>query len=119
MVLEVVKSVSTAISIASRLKGIAANIKDVEFKNLLADLSIELADVKMKLAGVLDENTQLKDRLRVLENAEGEPCPSCHKHGWHVVSSKPDPKFELVGAIKRQYKCSFCGYEDESTGRKW
>lgn len=113
MVADVVASISTAISIASRLKKISENIKDAEFKNLLADLSLELADVKMKLAGVLEENIKLTEKIRELENVEGEPCPRCHKRGWQLQDSKPDPHFGRLGGIRRTYKCSLCGFSEE------
>jgi hypothetical protein len=49
---DVIGSVTTAISLAKRLRDISENIKVAEFKNVLADLSLELANVKLKLADV-------------------------------------------------------------------
>ena len=46
---DIVTTISTAISLTSRLKEISENIRDAEFKNLLADLTLELADAKIKL----------------------------------------------------------------------
>jgi len=110
---DLVSSLSTAISIASRLKKISENIKDAEFKNLLADLSLELADLKMKLAGVLEDNVRLKERVKDLEKVGGELCVKCHKYGWQLETSTPDPIFGPVGGIRRTYKCSFCGFSEE------
>ena len=110
---DIVTTISTAISLASRLKEISQNIKDAEFKNLLADLSLELADAKMKIASLIDENTDLKTKLSALENAEGELCPRCHKRGWHLEESKPDKIFGNLGGMRRLYKCSFCGFSEE------
>ncbi|MGX9523077.1 hypothetical protein ACWX0P_30640 [Vibrio mediterranei] len=45
---DLLSSVSTPISLTTRLREIGKNIEDVEFKNILADLSIELADSKLK-----------------------------------------------------------------------
>ncbi|MCV3263343.1 hypothetical protein OGZ01_11815 [Vibrio harveyi] len=47
---DLLSSVSTAISLATRLREIGKNIEDAEFKNILADLSLELADSKLKMA---------------------------------------------------------------------
>jgi hypothetical protein len=56
---DLISTVSTALTIASRLKEISDKIRDAEFRNLVADLSIELAEVKLKAAGLLEENAKL------------------------------------------------------------
>lgn len=109
---DIATSIATAITLAQRLREISNNIKDAEFKNLLADLSLELADVKLKLAGVLEENINLKDQIHKLKNVAGEPCPRCHKRGWELVDSKPDPMFGDLGGLRRTYKCSLCGFSE-------
>ncbi len=111
---DIVTTISTAITLASRLKEISNNIQDAEFKNLLADLSLELAEAKMKIASLVEENTELKSKIRAIENAEGEPCPKCHKRGWHIEDSKPDKIFRDLGGIRRIYKCSICGFTEEN-----
>jgi hypothetical protein len=110
---DLITSISTAITLAKRLKAISENIKDAEFKNLLADLSLELADMKLRLAAVVEENIKLKEKVRQLESVEGEPCPKCRKRGWQLESSKPDHLFGDLGGIRRTYKCSFCGFSEE------
>jgi hypothetical protein len=50
-----ITAITNAISLLTRLKTISANIRDAEFKNVLADLSLELADVKIKMAGLMNE----------------------------------------------------------------
>jgi len=110
---DIVASISSAISLASRLKAISANIKDAEFANLLADLSLEQANAKAALAGLIDENTQLKQQIRGLEKTERDPCPKCLKEGWHVEGSRPDRTFGALGGIRRTYRCSLCGFTEE------
>jgi regulator of replication initiation timing len=105
-------SLSTAFGILKRLKDINENIKNSEFSNLIADLSVELAEVKMKLAGVIEENVKLKEQVRTLQNADGDPCPKCRKRGWEPERSKPHPEFGEMGAINRTYKCSLCGFSE-------
>jgi hypothetical protein len=109
---DIASSIATAITLAQRLREISNNIKDAEFKNLLADLSLELADVKLKLAGVLEENIDLKNQIQKLKNVDGEPCPRCRKRGWDIVDSRPDPMMGEVGAVRRTYKCSICGFSE-------
>ena len=110
---DIISTISSAISIASRLKTISDNIKDAEFKNLLADLSLELADVKLKLANIIEENTVLKQRIKEIEVAQGDPCPKCRKRTFELVSSKPDIIFGEARGIRRLYKCSSCGFSEE------
>ncbi len=110
---DLVSTISSAITLASRLKEISNNIQDAEFKNLLADLRLELADAKNDIATLLEENTELKSKLRSIENADGEPCPRCHKRGWHIESSKPDSVFGNLGGVRRLYKCSVCDFSEE------
>jgi predicted RNA-binding Zn-ribbon protein involved in translation (DUF1610 family) len=110
---DIISTISSAISLVSKLKKIGQNIRDAEFKNVLADLSLQLADAKMKLAAIIEENTQLKEKVRALENAEEEPCPKCNKRGWHIEDSKPDANFGVLGGIRRTYKCPFCGFSEE------
>lgn len=110
---DLVSSISTAISLVSRLKKISENIKDAEFKNLLADLSLELADAKMKLAILLEENAKLMNRIRELENTEGEPCPKCRNRSWQLEGSRKDRDMGDLGVLWRTYKCSSCGFTEE------
>jgi regulator of replication initiation timing len=103
---------SNTFNLVNRLREISEKIKNAELTNIIADLSLDLAELKMKLASVLEENTTLKQRLHDIENAAGEPCPKCHKRTWGVESSRADPVFENVGGIRRLYKCSACGFAE-------
>ena len=81
---DLISIVSTAISLATRLREIGKNIQDAEFKNLLADLSLELAAAKLKISDLISENAEMKERLRSFTSATGELCPECNnrKKGW-------------------------------------
>jgi hypothetical protein len=110
---EIISSITAAIATAKKLKEISDKTKDADLRNLLADLSLELAEIKTQLADMMDENRQLKEKIRTLESVEGEPCPKCRARGWHVESSRPDPQFGRLGGIRRLYKCSLCGYSED------
>lgn len=112
---EIINTISTALSIASRLKKISKNITDADFRNLLADLSIELADAKLKIADVVAENAKLKERVIELESADGEKCPKCGQRTFELVSSSKHPTFGDLGVMERQYKCASCGFEEAKT----
>jgi len=103
---------STAISILKKLKEIGDRIKDAELKSVIADLTLELAEVKTRLAGVLEENIALKEQAKALA-ADGDPCPRCRKRTWSVESSEPDKTFGPLGGIRRTYRCSECGFVEK------
>ena len=107
-----ITAITNAIGLLTRLREISATIRDAEFKNLLADLSLELAEVKIKMAGLMEENLELQNKIKELENVEGDPCPRCRKRGWQIEKSEPDEVYGLIGGIRRTYKCSFCGFSE-------
>jgi hypothetical protein len=108
-----IAAITNAIGLVTRLKKIAENVRDAEFKSVLADLTIELAEVKMKMAGLMNENLELQNRIKELESIEGDPCPRCRKRGWQIESSRKHPHFGEMGILLRTHKCSFCGFSEE------
>ena len=109
---DLISSLSTAITLATRLREISKNIEDAEFKNLLADLSLELADAKLTIADLINENTDLKEKIHSLTSSTGETCPKCKQRTFELISSKPHPEFGDLGAKQREYKCSSCNFEE-------
>ena len=106
---EVLSAVTAAINIAKKLLEVSERTRDADSKLLVAELTMKLADIKMQLAEMMEENTRLKAKI----NAEGEPCPKCRKLGWHVESSAPDSLMAQVGGIRRTYECSYCDFSEE------
>lgn len=109
---DIIASVSTALSLTKRLREIGKNIEDAEFKNLLADLSLELADAKLKILELVTENTELKEKLSSISSATGELCPKCNNRTFEIISTKPHNIFGDLGSKEREYKCSSCGFEE-------
>ncbi|MEC6814004.1 hypothetical protein [Photobacterium toruni] len=109
---DILSSISTALSLTSRLREISKNIEGTEFKNLLADLSLELADAKLKIADLTSENADLRSKISELTSATGESCPKCNKRIYELISSVPDETFGDLGAVKRVYKCSGCQFSE-------
>lgn len=60
---DLISTASTALHLVTRLREINKNIANAEFSNALADLSVELANLKIQVADLLDENDQLKRQL--------------------------------------------------------
>lgn len=109
---DLISTISTTITLATRLREISKNIEDAEFKNLLADLSLELADTKLKIADLINENTELKEKLNSLTSANGELCPKCNNRTFEIISTKPHKIFGDMGAKEREYECSGCGFTE-------
>lgn len=110
---DLISTVSTALSIASRLKKVSDKIRDAEFRNLLADLSIELAELKSNAADLIEENTRLRQQLNELDTSPADPCPRCRKRTYVVTKSEPDKQFGKLGGLRRTYACSSCGLTEE------
>jgi hypothetical protein len=110
---EIFSSIAAAITLAKKLKEASDKTRDADTKLLVADLNLQLADIKMQWSETIEEVTRLKARIRDLESTEGDPCPKCRQRGWHVESSAPDKQFGRLGAVRRTYKCSLCGFTEQ------
>lgn len=69
---DILTTVSSAITLAARLREIGKSIEDAGFENLLADLSLVLADAKLKISDLVLENVSLKEKLDEVTSATGE-----------------------------------------------
>ncbi|HCE2683328.1 TPA: hypothetical protein NGU92_004897 [Vibrio parahaemolyticus] len=56
-------SINNSISLLKRLKEVSDNIADAEFKNILADLSLELAEAKLAIADLKEDLAATKERI--------------------------------------------------------
>ena len=118
---DVLKSVTAAIGLAKQLVGLVGKTKDAEIKMVVADLSIELAQVKMQLAELMNENTTLKQRLSLAKgggpqleyrdglyfdsDGGGPFCPGCYDGSRKAIRlTKQDSVWVTFG----EYKCPHC-----------
>jgi hypothetical protein len=83
---------------------------DAQFKQLVADLLLELAEVQLKLDELMKENAALKGQLQSHSNPQGERCPRCFEFGWQVTSSRPHGQ---LGGMVQTYGCAKCGLKEE------
>lgn len=111
--IELLPTVTSAIGLANKLKEIGDTLKHAELKGVIGDLKLQLADVKIGMADLLEENDSLKRQLASVQNADGNPCPKCGNRTYRVQSSKEDDDFGVVGGIRRIYLCSECGFTEE------
>ncbi|MEQ1596033.1 MAG: hypothetical protein ABL985_13145 [Casimicrobium sp.] len=89
---DLISTASSAIQLVGRLREINKSIANAEFAKALADLAIELSELKIKVAGLLEENDQLKRQVAKKQTAElefkefayysasgdGPFCPGCY-----------------------------------------
>jgi hypothetical protein len=108
----IIPSITGALTTAKKLMEISEKIKDAELRNLIGDLNLNLADIKVQLANAIEQNIQLKAKIKSLEGIEGEKCPKCRRSGWQLESSTRHPIFGDVGGMERRYKCSLCGFSE-------
>ena len=119
--LETVKLLGAALGSIKTITDIAGTITNAQLRQELngkiADLQTAILTARQKTLEmqeqyeqVLQENKHLKAQLA--EVVEAEPCPHCHRKGWNVESSQPDPLFGDLGGSRRVYKCQFCGFTE-------
>jgi hypothetical protein len=86
--MDIVTAITTSIGLTQRLREISKNIADAEFKNLLADLSSELADMKLAAAGLKERIAQLQEENALLKKTTppAEEMPIGRKWGCYQFS---------------------------------
>jgi hypothetical protein len=118
---EVIVAVSSAIGLTKQLVDLSEIAKSAQAKLIIADLQVQLAEVKMKLAELIEENTTLKKSLNTAISTTKEVI---HKNGLYFTPDNDGPfctacydsknKFvrvvELSSAfhVIAKYKCPVC-----------
>ena len=108
---DLLPAISRAVTLATRLRVISDRGRDAEFKGIVADLLLELAEAQMKVDELLNENAALKGQVQAKSNPRGERCPRCFEFGWRVTSSRPHGQ---LGAMVQTYTCAKCGLKEEA-----
>lgn len=116
--MDLIGSMASVLAITTRLREISKNIENAEFKNLLADLSMELADTKLKLADLIQENLVLKEKINTLSSVSlADKCPKCRKPSYELKDSVESSVFDGMGVYDRTYVCDSCGFSETKTVR--
>jgi predicted RNA-binding Zn-ribbon protein involved in translation (DUF1610 family) len=108
---DLLPGISRAVALATRLRVISERGRDAEFKQLVADLLLELAEMQLKLDELLNENAALKGQLQSHANPKGDRCPRCFEFGWRMTSSRPHGH---LGGMVQTYTCAKCGLKEEA-----
>lgn len=110
--IEVLPALNNALGLANKLKDIGDKIKHAELKGIIGDLKLQLAELKIGMADLIEENDKLKRQLADLQNPKGEPCPNCYQKAWKTQKSEPDAVYGFMGATRRIYGCSSCKFTE-------
>ena len=68
--MDIIATINHSISLVGRLREISKNISEAEFKNVLADLSSELADAKLQIAELKSQLAVQAEEIRNLKAAQ-------------------------------------------------
>lgn len=96
-------------------KDIAELIKKgatIEAQEKIMELRESALELQEENINLKNQVLELQERVQKLESFEGEPCPKCRKPAWVVESSKPDRQLGDLGGIRREYKCTECGFAE-------
>ncbi len=110
-------------SLVKQLREISKNVSEAKFRNLLADLSIELADAKLKIAALKEELAVQTEGIRELKrtpDAKSKPpgmkwgcyqfegddrlyCTACYDtNGLKSATNRLNTKFQQCPVCKAQ-----------------
>lgn len=116
---DLISTASSALQLVSRLREINKNIANAEFSNALANLTVELSELKIQVADLLEENDKLKRALSQKQEAplefkefayfsdsgDGPFCPGCYDGSGKIVRlAKATAEFSVFGS----HNCPVC-----------
>ncbi|MGA2774974.1 MAG: hypothetical protein ABSE81_02795 [Candidatus Omnitrophota bacterium] len=81
--------INNLVQIGRTLRDVAELVKDAKTKNLIADLNLALADLKMQVATLQEENLDLKKKIKGLESSDDVRSQLTIKKGNYWFISKP------------------------------
>lgn len=84
---DILSTVSSAIGLSKKLLELSSVAKNADAKLLIADLQLQLAEVKSALAELIGENSDLKEQLRQRD----EPPEVVFKDGLYYTSEGDGP----------------------------
>jgi predicted RNA-binding Zn-ribbon protein involved in translation (DUF1610 family) len=100
---DAVQAVSRVINLATRLRALAEKrTKDAEFKGIIDDILLELAEVQLTVEQLVTE---------AVRGAPQQPqlCPRCGELGWKATGTRPHKS----GRMAQIYACPKCGLKEE------
>lgn len=89
-----ISSVRVAIDIAKEIKGVASSYKDAEIKLKIADLLEAISEVKIRLVEAKDENLDLRQKIKDLEDALSKQDEVIFRDGYYFLAVPQEGKPE-------------------------
>lgn len=117
-----ITAVTAAIGLTKQLLGLAVAAKDADAKLAIAELQVQLAEIKTRLAELIDENNNIKQELKAATSdiaevvfkdglyykpdGDGPFCTACYDSKKALV--RVSERGAAFHAIAR-WKCNVCG----------
>jgi hypothetical protein len=118
--MDVIAAVTGAVALAKQILDLSAVSKDSQAKAMVGDLRLQLAELKIKLADLIEENDQLKrdakkaqaapamtvkDGMYYKPDGDGPFCTTCHDSSGKLIRLVP-----LMTGITRigKWHCGVC-----------
>lgn len=118
---DIFTSLTTALGLSRQLVEIASLAKDAKAKTIAADLQLQLAEVKIRLAGLLEENQRLSSELKAAKSSvsemqligdlyykpdgDGPYCTACFDGKRQLIRVSP---MSIAFHAIAKFKCNVC-----------
>jgi hypothetical protein len=123
---DIITTIDTSIGLFKRLKELNKKLDNADFSMYIADLGLELANVKMSLTELIYENEKLKEQIKKLEEKDknglifknnlyydnenkGPYCPTCYSISGKRTLLIINPNKDFIN-IQGKYKCPACNH---------
>ena len=107
-------TVTGAIDLANRLSDLCDKATHDELRMIMGSLKLQLAELKISTAELVEENYILRQKLACFENTGAAGCPRCQKRTYRLERSERDRIFGEVGGLNRTYLCDSCGFTEQA-----
>jgi len=103
------QAISHVIGLATRLRAMSEKMRDQQFKGIVDNLLLELAEIQLKVESLAGEQAALRAQVEAAANPQGLRCPRCYEAGWKVTGTKTDKN----GRTIQVYACPKCKLIEE------
>ncbi|MDR3124173.1 MAG: hypothetical protein LBU16_10415 [Treponema sp.] len=110
------EALGAALSSATSILELSTDIKNSDFQRRIAELNVQLADVKNGVAGLQNENNELRKELAGLKEDQSHPLVFNQADGLYYNNDEPAPycphcyetQKARVHLIKATGRCPAC-----------
>ena len=119
--MEVLAMMTGAVALARQILDLSAVAKDTKAKEMVGELRLQLAELKIKLADLIEENDQLKREARKAQttpvvtikdglyykvDGDGPFCTTCYDSSRTLIrlAERPQNTWRMLG----RWRCGVC-----------